>query len=398
MFINFDKVFFNENNSNQVPKEVIEALTDKLPNGFKYETLEGGALVLNPTTQGIKIGGLKIDYTDPIFEDFVPKDNAEALEYLYRAQRNLQIKLNDEDGLFINDKFFSMSDVIKLPLVESIKGEHQISIIPEPFQPPFELKLETEDINEKFMVQRMPLADMNKLKFESIDEGSFKISYIIDEKKKTFNFNFKIQFDKIISTLDMLNALKLYYGCLTNNFIINGHEINNNRFNEEEAKSVSKNIEIWKKILSLESKLNVNFIPEIGLDKEDVIIIEKLYRSLIENMPYKEFITLNNFSMNRVGSIEKLHEVLGKEGIMFSLTNEVEINLLGIQLKLYQLAYLFDLIVIDLEEENDNIKLITVAPKGKKTYQSVKFYLNESEIEIFDKETTEFHYAKEIMI
>jgi len=399
MFIDFDKAFFNENGSSQVPKEVIEVLTERLPKGFTYEILKDGVLVLKPTTEGLRIDELKIDTTDPVFEGFVPKDITEAMEYLYRSQRSLKIKLSDEDGLSINGEFFSMNEVIMHPLVESIEGKHEISIIPQPFEPPFELELETEDTTKKFMVQRSPLADMNKVKFESIDEGSFKISYIIDEKKKNFKFNFKIQFDKIISTLDMLNALKLYYGCLTNNFKINGHKLNNNKFNEEEAQSVLKNIDLWKKIEILEGKLNVKFNPDIRLDQEDVLIIEKLYRSFIENKPYKEFISLNDFSMNKVDSKEQLQEVLGKEGIIFNLTNTVEINILGAQLKLYMLTYLFDLIVSDFEEENDVIKLLTVTPKDKKTYQSVKFYLNKSEMEIYNEAIKEeFLHAEEIIL
>lgn len=396
MFIDFDKVFFNENNSSQVPEEVLEVLTDKLPKGFKYEIINEGVLALKPTTDGIKVDGIKIDITDPVFEGFVPNDIFEAIEYLYRSQRNLEINLKDEDGLFINGEFFSKSDLIKMPLVES-KSEHRISIIPPPFEPPFELRLETEEITKIFSVQRLPLNDMNKVKFASIDEGSFKISYIIDEKKMNFKFNFKIQFDKIISTLDMLNALKLYYGCLTNNFKINGHKLNNNNFNVEEAKSVKKNIDLWEKIIELENKLNVKFDPNFGLEQEDVLIIEKLYRSFIENKPFKEFVTLNDFSMNKVDSQEQLQEVLGKEGIVFNLTNDVEIKILGAKLKFYMLTYLFDLVVNNIEIENDIIKLITVAPKGKKTYQSVKFYINESEMHM-DEVSKEFQDAEEIIL
>lgn len=398
MFINFEKAFFNENNSNQVPKEVIQVLTDKLPEGFTYDILENGVLALKPTTEGIKIDGLKIDTTDPVFEGFVPKDITEAVEYLYRSQKSLKIKLNDEDELLINGEPFNMSKVIMHPLVENIKGKHEILIMPAPFEPPFELELETEGTTQKFTVQRSPLADMYKMKFESIDDGSFKISYIIDEKRKSFKFNFKIQFDKIISTLDMLNALKLYYGCLTNNFKINGHKLNTKKFNKEEAQSVLKNIAIWGKIEELERELNVKFNPDIGLEQEDVLIIEKLYRSFIENKAFKEFISLNDFSMNKVESNEQLQEILGKEGIVFNLTNNVEINILGAKLKLYMLTYLFDLIVSNFEEENDTIKLLTIPSKNKKIYQSIKFYLNETEMEIHNETMEEFRHAEEITL
>lgn len=395
MFIDFDKAF-NENDTNHIPIEVIKVLTDKLPEGFTYDILDGEVLALKPTTEGIKLDGLKIDTTDPIFEGFVPKDIIEAVEYLYRSQKKLKVKLNGEDELLINGKNFKVSNIIMNPLNENIEGKHEISIIPPPFEPPSELELETENVTQKFMVQRVPLAHMYKIKFESIDEGSFKISFIIDEKNKSFKFNYKIQFDKVISTLDMLNALKLYYGCLTNNFKINGHKVNAKKFNEKEAQSVLKNIALWEKIAVLEIKLNAKFNPDIGLDQEDVLIIEKLYRSLIENKPFKEFVSLNDFSMANLESNEQLQDILGKEGIVFNLTQTAEINLLGAKLKLYMLTYLFDLIVIDFVKDNDVIKLLTIPSKGKKIYQSVKFYLNKSDLEIYNKVIPIFQDAEEI--
>lgn len=398
MFIDFDKVFFNRNNSDQVPKEVIDALTNQLPEGFEYGLLENGAVALTPLTEDIQIGGLTFNLNDPVFGEFVPKNTTEALEYLYRSQNKLTLNLADNEGVYINNQFFKMSDVIKFPLGEVTTGNHLITITPHPFKPPFELKLETKDITELFMVQRVPYADMNKLKFESINDGSFKISYIIDVKKERFNFNFKIQFDNVVSSLDMLHALKLYYGCLTGDFKLHGHKMKYNDYNEEEAKSVLQNIELWEKILLIEEKLDVKFTPDIGLDKDDEIITEKIYRSLIENKPFKEFVTINDFTMSKAEDSSTMNNILGKEEISFSLTNEVHISLLGVNINLYMLTYLFNLIVTKYEEVDDKIKLLTEAPKGKKTYQVVKFYVKESDIMIFEKEMDKFMNADEISI
>jgi len=398
MFIDFNKVFLNKSNSDHVPKEVIDALTNQLPEGFEYGLLDNRALALTPLSEHKEIGGLKMDFNDPIFGDFVPKDTAEALEYLYRTQNPLTLNLADNKGIYINNHFFKMSDVIKFPLEEITTRNHTVSIKPQPFKPPFELKLETPNVTELFLVQRVPYADMNKLKFESINDGSFKISYIIDEKQEKFKFNFKIQFDKVVSSMDMLNALKLYYACLTGDFKLHGHKIKYKNYNEEEANSVLQNIELWKKILSIEEKLDVKFIPNIGLDIDDEIIIAKIYRSLIENKPFKEFVTINDFTMGKVEDPNTLEDILGKDGISFSLTNEVEINLLGVNIRLFKLTYLFNLIVTDYEVSEDKFKLLTEAPKDEKTYQAIKFYLNESDIQIFQKEMDEFLNSDEISI
>lgn len=177
MFADFNKAFFKENAIEaKIPREVLKSLSENLPDGFEYTELDHGLAGIIPQDSNIELSGLKLDWTDSVFDGFKPSNLNEAMEYLYRTQRKYEIELTDEDSIIINGVSFKVGKIIEMPFEEKEKRAYKFTIIPQPFQPPFEVRLEGNGVIKKFYVERQPYADMNKSLFKNINSPAFEIS------------------------------------------------------------------------------------------------------------------------------------------------------------------------------------------------------------------------------
>lgn len=403
VFANFNKAFFNEKETeSKIPKEVLNTLSENLPNGFVYTELEHGMLGITPQESDIKVGGFKFDLKDKVFnefKEFTPSNVNEIIEFLYRTQRKYEIELNDEDPIIINGETFKVGEIIEMPFEELKKAKHKLVIIPQPFNPPFEIELEGNNVIKKFIVERQPFADMNKMLFKSINNKEFEISYIIEELKQKLQFNFKMNIDNTTDVIETIDILKLYHACITGDIKLNGVKLSDSRINHpSEEKTVVDMIKFWEKVKKIQDTLNVKFKPKSQIEMEDLELIEKLYRTLVEGKPFRENININEMTLTGTNEMN-FKDLLDKEGLSISFQQDTKIEIFGVNLELYSIVSFFDLKVKSFKPLNEQSYVLDIEPiKGRKVYQSTIHFCGRTELKTYKMDITELQKAEVITI
>ncbi|KMY50084.1 abortive infection system toxin AbiGii family protein [Peribacillus loiseleuriae] len=386
MFADFEKAFFKKNEIDKnIPEEILKALSEKLPEGFAYTNIGNGAAGI--TTEGtskVQIKGqIKLPDDLDLPGNFKPSTMKELMEFIYRTQHRLKLKRDENNAITINGESFSIDEFISFPFEDmKVSNSMELTVIPTPFQPPFEVSIEGNGIVKKLSIQRQPYPDMNKSLFKSINNNSFKISYFLYETENKLQFKFDLNIDNANSVEESIEALKLYESCIKGEFKLHGERFSMPDVVESEKESISATIAFWEKALKLEQISNVKFTPKSQILVEEVVIIEELYRSLIEKKPFKEYIQLTDLTINGFEGTD-INNFLEIEGLSFQFTDRSSVSALGVELELDSVKGFFDFKVTDTEpvkEDKTKIKLIVEPIQGKKIYQSTIYFCNEEEL------------------
>lgn len=385
MFANFEKAFFKKNEmDDKIPAEVLKSLGEKrkLPDGLMYANVGNGACAVIANTETMNLKGLNVEIPDDLPENFQPTNLHELMEFMYRTQRRLKIKTNKEKLLSLNGQQIHIEDLIQFPLKETNLAEFEFFLDPAPFQPPFTITLEGNGVVKHFSIERQPYADMNKTLFKSINNPAFEISYILDERDLRLNFTFKYNIEHAKDSTEVIDILKLYEACAKQDFTLQGHPFPPSSANEAESKSIIRIINFWEKIRTLEGVLQVNFIPSSNPEREDVFYIEKLYRSLVEKKPFKEYVNITDFTLDVFPEFNG-DELLKEDGMTIQFSNREHVRVLGVELDLYNIKGYFDFRITHmtpLNSEKSKYQLFVEPLKEKRMFQSTFIFRTEAEM------------------
>lgn len=358
MFVSFNDAFGRKKHDIKVPEEIIAFLSEQLPENFQYTSTKHGALVLMPdekTEMKMKIA-IKVAVPDQEL-----KTSNDLMEYLYRTQQEVPV---EGEKITINGYEFKVSDLVKFPLSSQEPIFSRFLLSPEPFQPPFPIKIGGGGVFKEIIVQRKPYADMNKSLFESVEDCAFTISYIIDEKEHSLKIDFNIDIKKSKSIKDIVESLILFASAqkgemnlFGNEMVLPSSEIIDEGFNET--------IKFWEKIIMIEDRLKVKFSPEIPVSNEDALWFEKLYRSFVEEKPHKEYVKLTKFSVTEPEGFEEL-KTKSELGLSLTFINEYDLTLMGVTISIYDATALFNLSVKDIvpTDSKSNIFDVFVEPSN----------------------------------
>ncbi|MGX5524027.1 abortive infection system toxin AbiGii family protein [Bacillus toyonensis] len=404
MFANFNKALLNNNQKDtKIPKEVLGSLNESLPNGFVYVEIENGDGVVGLTSNssGMEFGGLSFDLNKDVFAEFKPSNVKEVLEFLYRTQRTYTISKDADEYITINGIQFKIDEIIKHPFKESEKGKYDITLNPQPFPEPFKLNFEGKGVKKDITFKRQPFADMQKVLLKNIDNETFNISCVVDERDKHLKFNFSLNLENTKTVEETVEALKLYYAFVSGDIKLNGAELNKYTVKEAEKTSVLETIKFWEKVMELQEKLKVTFPPKSQLEIEDIVLIEELYRTLIEGKPFKKYINISELTLT---GTDDLGHLLGQKGLSMSFHHHDNVKVFGVNLDLYSIICYFDFKVTDIkssEIDKDGVSkyILLVEPlEGRKTYQSSIHFSTEQELKDYEVNNTELQDAEEIEI
>ncbi|MCG3086384.1 abortive infection system toxin AbiGii family protein [Sporosarcina cyprini] len=376
MFSNFKKAFKVDESNTKIPDAVIDALSDNLPVGFKYTQVDKEAIGIITTSERMQ---MKVNLKYPY--DFKPESTEELMEYLYRTQQELSVPTN---SIEINGHSFTPEQLINFPLSEIKVSNDDFNLVikPYPFPEPFQVFIELEDkdfTRKNFQIKRQPYAHMEKSHFKSIDIGPLKLSYVIDEKNHSLNLTLKLNIDNADNPKDAVEAYKIYNGFIQGKISFNGAELNAVPNKNEDLASIKEAIKLWEKVDLIGEKLKKDFKPNDNLSQNDVLWIEKLYKSFIKEEPYKEYIKIDSMA-TEVVDIDK-EEIMNSKGLALQFINNEEIKLLGENIILYNLVAMFDLKVIEiLEKEDKKYEFIIEPTTNNGIYRSVQHFINENDI------------------
>lgn len=381
MFSNFAKTFKKNENDIKIPKEIIEALNNKLPDGLKYKYIKKGVCGITPTSD------MTFHIKPKLPDDFKGQSAEDLLEFMYRTQHEIECS-PDEDGFAdVNGFKLKIDDFVKFPLYEGNLTTSVFVIKPEPFKK-FKISLEGNGIKKDIWIKRQPHPNMFKSFFKNdSDNDALKITYIIDEKNWRIKYNFNIDIERSKNIKDILDITKLFYALLRGKFKINGVElsayIKTKSFNKKENKAMKQTIRFWKKILQIENLVDTKFIPSFPITNTDALLIEKLYRTLVEKKPYREYGTIGNISTSKNDNIEQ-QAIKGASGIAFQFSKDETIGVFGREVPLHTIIGIFNIKVIDIKEDKDDsnrLQFIMEPNDKKKSYISVLHFLDKCELD-----------------
>lgn len=403
MFLDFDQVFNDKTNSqSRIPEATIEYLNSKLPKGLRYERIKEGLLTVTSKGEKLVFGGWKLDPTEEqkkaLGENSTDDD---IIQYSYNAQQLIPLKLDKEGFILINDREVPVDKLCLQPLNPTKYVEGSWRLKPMEFPAPFQIAVGCEGYEQNLMVSRVPNESIDIMEFESSKDHCLAVNFKVNQTTQKMTIRISYNSLKAKSIRDIVEAIKIY------NAYMNGqgyffHQKLDSAVVEKEARQIDAIFEhFWERVLSLEEKLDVEFIPpQSSLDGETVQLVDMLYQNLVEHKPIKD--------KDKVGSIDGTWEPSGKENIKknknipmyFEFEATAEFDLFEKQFRLPGIVGIFNAVVTELiEDENSQHLLLGDASDDKprytvklwcKTIEEVRRYRTEEHDNLMDA----FHKAQ----
>ncbi len=372
MCANFRKAFESKNIS--VPDSILKQLEKDLPDGFKYKSLDDGTCIMIPDDINKIIK--KESFVLPKYLE--NKNINEILQYSYSSQEPLKLKENIplDDGILI------VKDMLKFPFRTEEVSLGEIVLVPSPFYE-FNLELSGNGVKKNITMKRQKSKSINQIIFKRVDSRDLDFSYVLDSKSSKIKFRININFEQCDSIEELINNLKLYKSFGDGTIKISGTNIGKEGHNFKiniDRNALDSTIDFYEKLLKITKLINIDIKPKSSIDNEDIYCVEELYRTLIDNKPYKEYIQINKLNITM---LDELHKDLisNNEGFAFHSSCKYECNILGYSIELPSIIAIYNIVITDVKILNSNkyidYELDISNAKGKKIYRSCIHFKDE---------------------
>ncbi|PEX67021.1 abortive infection system toxin AbiGii family protein [Bacillus cereus] len=384
MFSNFKQAFKKDESKNaKIPQAVLDALSEDLPKGLKYVPIDNQQIKAVPEEGNeirITISSLKVKLPDGL------KLNSpeELQEFLYRTQQKVQ---TDGESIKINGEKKPLSELIKKPFQPQkiIPGKIKYEIEPQPFPEPNPLEVTYEEmgITKVFHVKRQPLADMKKSLFKTIDSDPIEIIFTIDEEDSSVAFNVNMMLSKVTSVEEIIKTIELYKGFL-NGKVKLADVIQTPIMNEVDGiDSIDDALRYWEKVSAIGKKLQLEFNPQEEIDEKGLLLVDRLYKSLIENAPYKMPVMIEKFTTTTSEALNKSEFSNGKS-MAFQYKNTEIFTLYGVKFNIFSAVALLNCKISNIETVETNKYKFNIEPAyGDSIEQASKHFISQEELDKF---------------
>ena len=398
----FLKNFKEKNMTNGfLPNSIIESLNAKW-NGnlsYKYVDDEGYLLLPNLSKINLRLENLKLKNKEEIEEKCGIHNMTinNFLDYSYNAQEPLHFELSENQNIYINDQLIKQNEVGIFPEGKLKLVNGAIIIFPSEMNNNFDLNVGTKDYSYKFTFEQKPIEHFKKKKFSTKNDSWIHIEFELFEEKITFNF--KVDISNISTVKEYLEGLKFIQNLYINGMYING-KLLCGPFKDDKDQKRDELIDLWKKVLEIESKLGLNFkLTHDEFSKQELIDIFTLYQTLILKKPIKENDNIKNIKYEFNNTNEKLFNEFDSnhyKNLYFEESDEIIINILSNKIKVYRVKGYFNLNVSKIRKDNKEQKYVLYFKEDEtyKMFQSVMLFQSNKEMNDFlkNKEHIEFLY------
>lgn len=372
---------FKQKKPNAIPDPIIKALSNDLPNGFKYVPINEDTLIIEPD----QIEKLTISIPNLIEllpEDVNVKTSTEFAQFLYNAQEEIEI---ENDKLIINNQEFSLNQIVLHPL-KNLNLKNTLIMKPQPFDKPIKILLSSdeENIHYNILLNRIPYRSVYTQKFEVIGIKNIEITFYFNLQDSSMSMNLNYSLGQDATVEDLLNNLKILRAFKNNTIKFNG-DIFGGTFPtiEEEIIDLDAAITLWSKIHELEKAFNVKFDPKSNVDNDDYYWITKLYSSIHHKLGTKKYIKISEFilTMDRLMNATDLDN-LKKPDTLLSFNQTIKLNLLGADLIIHVVTAWYDYIITDItldnaKDENSNYIIHLESKSNKGLIEFTTYFSNE---------------------
>lgn len=254
-------------------------IDSRVPDGFYYEYIGNGGYQLVSESQG-----LKFKFNIKIPEDLkaVNLESGEDLQKLiHRSQRKFEVEVKD---IIAGERSIAIEELVQT-FSDDIQHKYdKVYLLPRPFSSPTRISVKFNDTTYYFSFQQMAYPSLTKVIFESEENNIIHIKLIIDEKAEKINISLTYNFLKTNSLQEIYKNKDMISNFSTGNIKIFGQYI---EFpGEEEQKAIQENLNFYIKLYEIEKEFNVNFNLKYPISAIDVINLEKIYCSFIEEQYY----------------------------------------------------------------------------------------------------------------
>ena len=293
MFVDFDEVFNKElGEIAKIPEPLLAYLSKELPQGLKYISDQtGNCIIVSNDESELRLSGFSLAPTSEqkkvLGEDATV---AEILDYAYNAQQVIPVKFAKEGYVKLNGEEILLERLQFNPFQENRYVPDSFIIGPAKFPEPFEINVGYGAISRNIAISRIANESVNIAAYESKKENEpLYIKFYVNEKENTLQLSLGMELKYAKNVKDLLEVLAIYKAFLEGRGFILNENITGTPDTWEHTGFDERVESFWKKVFEIEQYLNVSFkIPQEEIDVETRMIIEKLYKNLIEKIPVRE--------------------------------------------------------------------------------------------------------------
>lgn len=320
MYANFKRILKRQEPV-KIPKEIIDQLNKDLPKGLEYVQIgENACGITSKEDLNITLNILMPEIPKKYSE--IIKTSDDLFEYMYRTQTKLTCKPNEDGTITINNNKISYSNFIKFPLSSNcLKHLGEFSIVPQEFPQIGNMVFQTENMRKSLYMKRVPYDSMDTIAIESIDNTWFKVRILLHEVTFFATVHFTFKFELIQAVNELVEAFKFHNSLFKNGVSIAGFKLNG-KISKDKIIS-NETIEFWEKVLQLENILGLKCDCSIPLTRNGAYEFHILFRSFIENRPYREDIKVEPKTGIYLSEIEEMEKQIGQEMVLI-YNNEIQ--------------------------------------------------------------------------
>lgn len=389
MFSNFKDTFVRKPQfHSEPPQSVLDTISRKLPDGFRYVHDHDGFCRIHSDEFSISPAHVRLpEKAKPLFPDekYTEQD---ILDYCYNSQEIIEFA-PDEDGYFtVNGQKIPLTDFVVAPLKGGMMIDGNLYLQPPAFPEPFSITLSGGDRSIDVVVQRQAINSRTAIKFESVGDSPLHVSYIIEQTSDKIDFNITLSLQPVKSAKDTLLAKLIYNDILSGQGCIAGSPLHLKE-NYSDKLVPTETITFWKKVIALEEFFSVETDAKTELTIDGIENVAVLYRCFIEKKPFKEYRNITSLKGQgkfREEALGSTAQFVGKE-IMFEFTQEDTVQFLDVTIDCYALLAIFGAAIEEItkpqnEGMGDFLILLKPVPE-KKMFMSVQYFSSLEELEAF---------------
>ncbi len=388
MFVDFGKTFSKTPQTElDIPKELAEHLSTNLPEGFKYsidKKTNNLFISLEKNNIDISISGMMLVPTEdqlgilgvnPSFEDI--------MNYSFNSQEPIPIRFNNDKYVNINGKEISIEQLAFNPFKQHHIVLDSTKIMPPPFPPGFSIMVGNKDKTIELFINRIPNKSLSTMAFESERKKCLSMVYYLDSKKNFLQMTFNVT-TKYAKTVDeIIEAIEIHNSFLKGEGYFFGKPLKTNLVSEDYDQNDDALI-FWKKVKSLEDKLNVCFNPPFNdLEIETLYDIEEMYNNLINGIPIRHNESITSITSDWNFDKEKDVNASIGQPIYLEFDGQSSYELFGVNIVNPCIISIFNAVFSRMEKDESTNKctvFLDNESEDKKRYTSILRFVSEKDL------------------
>lgn len=397
MFVDFDKVFRKTpQNELKIPKELIDQLSSKLPEGFVYvvDKDSNNLTISHDGKEDLKytISGITLEPTEAqkavLGEDYSFED---VLKLSFNSQQPVPVRFKDDKYVNINGTDVPIKNLSFNPFKPHEIILNSAFIFPASFPPAFPVQIGCNTTTLELSVKRIPNNSLSTKAFESDPSKCLTVRYFFEPASNQFSMTLNISLDKATSIKEIIDSIEIMNAFAEGKGILGGTLIERRLELANSTKYDEKVLEFWKKVKTLEDALNVVFRPNVAdLDYEDVCAIEEIYQNIIHQTPIRHNTGINSITSKWEFNKDGIAEDTIGTPIYFEFDGSVSFELFSQEIELPCIVGVFNAVFANYEKDEEKEECtiyLENESEEKQMYTSRLMFVTKEELLKYKNET-----------